>query len=300
MSLLHQISVGETLGGIAKRYGVSLSAVQAANPQIKNVNLIFAGQRLNIPRGPGSFGSVGNALGASGALGGVGGTVGTTNLSSQTKVYTVAAGDTLSSIAQRHGVSLGELKAANPQILDANRIYIGDQIIIPRSGNSQASPAKSAPRGTVPKWLEIARAELGSNDQARYGLSSGHWCSAFVRWVMEQAGFNIAGTTPLAKSWLTWSGGYRLDQPRVGAIMVETDGGAGTSNYWPHVCFCDKIIASTKMGHATSHDGQRVITNVSVIRLGGNQAGGKVTQELRTYDSNHSRFGVRMIWPRGM
>ncbi len=42
--------------------------------------------------------------------------------------YTVIAGDTLSGIAARHGVSLKNLVAANPQISDANKIYPGQVI----------------------------------------------------------------------------------------------------------------------------------------------------------------------------
>ena len=40
---------GDTLWGIAKRYGVALTALIAANPQIKNPNLIYPGDRVNIP-----------------------------------------------------------------------------------------------------------------------------------------------------------------------------------------------------------------------------------------------------------
>ncbi len=40
---------GDTLGKIAARYGVSLSALLAANPQIWNASLIYAGQVINIP-----------------------------------------------------------------------------------------------------------------------------------------------------------------------------------------------------------------------------------------------------------
>ena len=37
---------GDTLWGIAGRYGVTLSALIAANPQIKNPNLIYPGQKV--------------------------------------------------------------------------------------------------------------------------------------------------------------------------------------------------------------------------------------------------------------
>lgn len=45
----HIVKKGETLWGIAKRYGVSLTALIGANPQIKNPNLIYPGNRVRIP-----------------------------------------------------------------------------------------------------------------------------------------------------------------------------------------------------------------------------------------------------------
>lgn len=40
---------GDTLAALAARHGVTLPALLAANPSIKNANLIFIGQRLQIP-----------------------------------------------------------------------------------------------------------------------------------------------------------------------------------------------------------------------------------------------------------
>ena len=40
---------GDTLWGIAKRHGVSLTALISANPQIKNPNLIYPGDKVVIP-----------------------------------------------------------------------------------------------------------------------------------------------------------------------------------------------------------------------------------------------------------
>jgi len=48
---------GDTLSGIAASHGVSLGAVERANPQIHNPNLIFAGQAVNIPGGESGTGS---------------------------------------------------------------------------------------------------------------------------------------------------------------------------------------------------------------------------------------------------
>jgi LysM repeat protein len=46
-------------------------------------------------------------------------------------VYVVVAGDTMARIAQRHGVTLSALLAANPTITDPARIEIGQRINLP-------------------------------------------------------------------------------------------------------------------------------------------------------------------------
>ena len=46
---VYTVKKGDTLWGIAQRWGVSLQALIAANPGIKNPNLIYPGQVLTIP-----------------------------------------------------------------------------------------------------------------------------------------------------------------------------------------------------------------------------------------------------------
>lgn len=45
----HTVVSGDTLWKIAKRYEVGLSEIKSANPQIKNYDLIYPGQLINIP-----------------------------------------------------------------------------------------------------------------------------------------------------------------------------------------------------------------------------------------------------------
>ena len=45
----HTVRSGDTLGEIAAKNGVSLKELLAANPQIKNPNLIYPGQKIRIP-----------------------------------------------------------------------------------------------------------------------------------------------------------------------------------------------------------------------------------------------------------
>jgi LysM repeat protein len=43
------IKSGDTLSGLAQQYGTSVDALMKANPKIKDANLIYAGDSLNIP-----------------------------------------------------------------------------------------------------------------------------------------------------------------------------------------------------------------------------------------------------------
>ena len=46
---IYTVRKGDTLWGIAGQYGVPLTALIGANPQIKNPNLIYPGDRVNLP-----------------------------------------------------------------------------------------------------------------------------------------------------------------------------------------------------------------------------------------------------------
>jgi len=48
-SRTHTVKVGDTLFGIALKYGKTVDAIMATNPQITNRNIIFEGQEIKIP-----------------------------------------------------------------------------------------------------------------------------------------------------------------------------------------------------------------------------------------------------------
>lgn len=51
----YQVKSGDTMSAIAARNHLSLSALAKANPQVKNINLIYVGQKLNVPGQKDSF-----------------------------------------------------------------------------------------------------------------------------------------------------------------------------------------------------------------------------------------------------
>ena len=120
----HQVGRGETLSHIARRYGVSTSALAAAN-NITNPNLVVIGRKLTVPSGGGG-GSAAKAAPATSAT------------------HQVGRGETLSHIARRYGLSTSALAAAN-NITNPNMVVIGRKLTVPSAGGGGSAAAKTGP-----------------------------------------------------------------------------------------------------------------------------------------------------------
>lgn len=123
----HLIRRGETLSGIAQRYGTTVDALMRANRHIRNPNLIYAGQTLTIPAT--------RSAAASNQDGGQ---------------YVVRQGDTLSDIAARNGIELSRLIRSNLQIRNPDLIFPGQVINLPGRGATPAPPAAPSPSRPTP------------------------------------------------------------------------------------------------------------------------------------------------------
>jgi len=116
---VYTVRYGDTISGIAYKYGVSISAIMRAN-RIINPNRIYAGQRLVIPCAP--------QPPPAPAPGGT--------------YYTVQRGDTLAKIAMRFGVSTWSIVQAN-NLANPHLIYPGQRLYIP--GASAPTPTPAGP-----------------------------------------------------------------------------------------------------------------------------------------------------------
>ncbi len=129
---VHVVQPGENLFRIALRYGVSLSALAAANG-ITDPNCIYAGQRLIIPDSGSAPASLSTP--ASGT-------------------HVVQRGENLYRIALRYGVTMSALAATNG-IVNPNHIYAGQVLRIPGSG-AYPNPTASAPSGgSSGRWIDV-------------------------------------------------------------------------------------------------------------------------------------------------
>src|SRR5688572_3818337 len=135
----HVVQAGETLFSIARRYGLTVEQVAAANG-ITNPGLIYIGQVLTIPGGGTSPGG--------------------------TTTYTVQAGDTLFSIARRFNTTVDRLIALNG-ITNPNVLNIGQVLIVGTSGG-QPQPT-TAPRSAP----TAAATEPPSDRTITYTVQSG-------------------------------------------------------------------------------------------------------------------------------
>ncbi len=113
----YRVRSGDTLGTIASRHGSTIAAIVQAN-RLTNPNLIRIGQELAIPA---SGGSAGGGQGVRPPAGGA-------------TTHVVQRGQTLSAIAARYRVTVGQVVAANG--LTGDRIYVGQQLrLVPVAGS---------------------------------------------------------------------------------------------------------------------------------------------------------------------
>ena len=121
----YKVKRGDTISGIAGRYGVSQKELMRVN-HIRSARSLRIGQTLQIP---------GNGTGSGGSVASSGG------------IYTVKRGDTLSTIAQRHGTSVKNLQNWNG-MGKSTTVRVGQKLSVGSTGGSTRVASSSGSGST--------------------------------------------------------------------------------------------------------------------------------------------------------
>ncbi len=173
----HIVQPGETLYSLSRLYGIPVADIAAAN-DLSMEAWLYTGQRITIPGNSNATAPV-----------------------TQSGTYTVQPGDTLSTVAWRHGVTTAALAAANRLSLDG-WLYVGQRLIIP---GAQTTPAPTPAPGTPPTSLPTG---------STYTVQAGDTLYSIAR---------RAGTTPAALQ--AANGLLNPNQIYVGQQLLLTAGG---------------------------------------------------------------------------
>ena len=120
----HTIVKGDTFGSLATKYGVSVKAIQAANPNLQPTRLKI-GDKVTIPPKTVAAAQTGTGAVATDAP----------------DIYTVKSGDVLSRIAKAHHTTVTELQKLNN--LQTTQIRVGQKLKLPpQPAGATPSPAQ--------------------------------------------------------------------------------------------------------------------------------------------------------------
>lgn len=125
---VHVVAKNDSFYTMSKKYGVSMKAIEAANPGVDSAKLKI-GQKLNIPA------AAPKPVKTAGTTGGT--------AADADGTYTVKSGDNLGKIAKSHGTTVAKLREANA--LKTDQIKVGQKLKVPAGGAKKpAEPSTSA------------------------------------------------------------------------------------------------------------------------------------------------------------
>jgi len=127
----YRIRAGDTLSGIAEKFGITVSALTEANAQIANPDLVFPNELVFIPGPAAPADDLASIMAA-------------------VVTYVVQPGDTMTSIAAAHNLTLAALEAANPLVTNPNKIQAGQVLNLVPGGTAPPATTPSGSSGAIP------------------------------------------------------------------------------------------------------------------------------------------------------
>ena len=185
----HTVGSGDTLNKLAANHGSSWRAIYADNRDTigSNPNLLRIGQVLTI----GDSGSTRSSPDQSGG-------------------YVVRAGDTLGTIAARHGTTWQQLHAINREVIGGNPnvLRIGQRLVVNGAVTPAATPSPAAAPGAASERASRGSARASSGDArtigramvADRGWSSGQFTCLDSLWTRE-SNWNPTADNPTSSAY---------------------------------------------------------------------------------------------------
>ena len=200
---------GDTLWQLAIAHRSTIQAIVEKNRLSGGGALIMPGQKLLVPGRPSAVKTAPKP-----------GPVTPTKASPKDAVYVVRSGDTMGAIAQRYGVSLTKLLAAN-KMTSTTVIYVGQKITVPGTG-SAASPSTPSPAPTPPPGYQYPSKTAQAVAESKAKLAAKDVPSRTETSAMIRATATRHGVDPklaLAIGWLE-SGWYQRAVSYTNAVGV--------------------------------------------------------------------------------
>ena len=163
----YTVKAGDSLWSIANKHGLSVAQLKSMNGL--SSDMIYAGQKLTVKTGASSTSSTTSSANTN--------TGATTNPVTNTQTsnassYTVKSGDSLWSIANRHGLSVSQLKNMNG--LTSDIIYPGQTLKVGQGNNtSTTAPSKIATTTPAPSQVSTTSSNTSTSTSKTYTVASG-------------------------------------------------------------------------------------------------------------------------------
>ena len=221
----YTVKSGDSLWSIANKHGLSVS-------QLKNMNgltsdIIYPGQTLKVGQGNNTSTTAPSKIATTTPAPSQGSTTSSNTSTSTSKTYTVASGDSLWAIANKHGLSVSQLKNMNG--LTSDVIYPGKQLLVSQTSNSSATVnlISSNTTNTNSSSNNLNRAAIVAEANKHIGKPYA-WgakgpdsfdCSGYTRYVFLQVTGRDIGSNTVA-------------QEKAGTIISVDQAKAGDLYFW--------------------------------------------------------------------